>query len=444
VRPRPMPTALGLLLSIAAGCGGESPTESSPSYRIDVPRADTLAVGASRVLPVTVRDAADQPVPAPALTWSSRAPGVATVDGQGRLQAVGVGRTVVTVRGGGTSVDVAVIVHPVVAELRMAEPRLSLVAGSRAYLVPQAFDAAGTRIAEASFTFGAGGGDVATVAGDGLVSAVATGSGAVTVRSGEVGLQVGIDVVPMRASAFDVELHVDQAMSGRHQQAVTEAAQAAIARWRRIVVGDVPDHRAIVSLVECGATLPIPGDTNPLLRRDTLDIDDLSLWVRVAPVDGVGGLAARSTGCAFSADAPKASIGAIVIDVDDLPQLLSGGRLAGVLAQGIGRGLFSTITRFVPGTNPGGHHFVGPTATRALHALGFPHEEGVHLSGATGYGRMFAAPPYRGELMSGDVATPASVISRISVGALADLGFDVQLGAAEPYSATIAAEFAPP
>lgn len=99
---------LSLPLVLAACAGGDSggPTDPDPraAARIEVtPGADTLAFGAAVSLQATVFDGQGSPIAGAAVSWSSSAPGVVAVDGQGRAEARGVGVATVTATSGQAS-----------------------------------------------------------------------------------------------------------------------------------------------------------------------------------------------------------------------------------------------------------------------------------------------------------------------------------------------------
>ncbi|HEU0078228.1 MAG TPA: Ig-like domain-containing protein [Longimicrobiaceae bacterium] len=83
--------------STSAYAGGP-PSNTAPTVSIDTPDAGDLAAfgvgGATLQLTATVTDAEDDPLPAP--TWSSSAPGVATISSSGLVTAVSRGAVTIT------------------------------------------------------------------------------------------------------------------------------------------------------------------------------------------------------------------------------------------------------------------------------------------------------------------------------------------------------------
>lgn len=119
-------TLLGLLLVLAAGCGGSdgaSPTDPSgpdlsrPARVVVAPVGDTLDwIGATVHLQASVlnRDGLDLGLP---VSWSSSAPGVATVSSSGLVTAAGVGTTSIVASAEGVSATAQIVVRQVPVSL---------------------------------------------------------------------------------------------------------------------------------------------------------------------------------------------------------------------------------------------------------------------------------------------------------------------------------------
>jgi pectate lyase len=80
------------------------------------PQADTLDVGKTLRISAEVTDGSGQPVSDATVTWSSSAPGVATVDGGGLVTGVGVGSATITAQTGDVSADALVTVEDPTAD----------------------------------------------------------------------------------------------------------------------------------------------------------------------------------------------------------------------------------------------------------------------------------------------------------------------------------------
>ena len=150
------------------------------------------SLGDTARLAVEVLDAGGHPLPDATVVWSAGDAGVATVDDEGLVSAVGNGVTAVTGRYGSAlgSVGVEVAQLPTVVEVR-AEAEV-LVTGDSLLLTAEARDAGGTPIDGAAFEWSSSDEEVATVDSLGWVRGVDEGDVRITATlmgvSGSVGL----------------------------------------------------------------------------------------------------------------------------------------------------------------------------------------------------------------------------------------------------------------
>src|SRR5688500_14952731 len=103
--------ALAFFIVITAACGGDDPTGPGEVASVQVVTPGTLERGESGPAQATVRDRADLPAGA-AVTWSSDAPEVATVNPtSGVITAVGKGTANIRATAGGVTGQAPVTVH---------------------------------------------------------------------------------------------------------------------------------------------------------------------------------------------------------------------------------------------------------------------------------------------------------------------------------------------
>ncbi|MBR4809491.1 MAG: Ig-like domain-containing protein [Bacteroidales bacterium] len=180
---------LAALLALAAGCTQEIDPSSVTLNKHDL----TLNIGGTAKLEATVEPANATNT---ALSWSSTAPDVASVDGNGIVTAVGEGQTVVTVAtlaGGKTDACVVYVSKAFVpvTGVKLAETKLELKEGDdyalTAIIEPE--DASNTGL-----TWSSSNPDVASVGSGGYVQALSGGSTVITVKTDDGDFTASCDV----------------------------------------------------------------------------------------------------------------------------------------------------------------------------------------------------------------------------------------------------------
>ena len=252
---------------------------------------------------------------------------------------------------------------------------------------------------------------------------------------------------PGAADGFDIELrYLGTEPSATQQEAVAAAARF----WEAVIAGGLPD-------------LPIPTadwgceEDDPSLFGGY--VDDLLIYVRVAAIDGADGVAAQSTICArrAAADGGLPFIGSVTFDADDLAMLETSSYLQRLamrqIAQVLGFGLLWDEQPFAllqePSVGPDGAavagrdtHFAGAHARRAFAEVGgdayagaaVPVENDTERYGSGVLDLSWRESVFGGELMSTVLDAPDAPLSAVTVASLADLGYEVDYAAAEPYA----------
>src|SRR5690606_15546081 len=106
-------TGLALIVAAAVGCEAETLTVAVDPEVSEVrvtPEATTIAVGENETFTVAVLDAGGTEISDPPVTWSSTNPDVASIDDEGRVDAVAPGSAgiVATVGGVADTADIVV------------------------------------------------------------------------------------------------------------------------------------------------------------------------------------------------------------------------------------------------------------------------------------------------------------------------------------------------
>ena len=216
---------------------------------------------------------------------------------------------------------------------------------------------------------------------------------------------------------------IDVRFLGGLTQKQEDAFKAAADRWTRLIVGDLP-------------TVLVDGEA----------IDDVLILAQGTPIDGPG----RILGQAGPTHLRPATAGAAAFlpakgimsfDMADLAQMEQDGTLNDVITHEMGHvlGIGTLWSRKGLLTRAGTANptFTGPAARREYGALrgGGPKRVPVENTGGEGTrDAHWRESIFRNELMSGFIAEPSNPISRLTVGSLQDLGYAVDMNAAEAYT----------
>ena len=157
---------------------------------LDVP-TQSLTVGQSVQSVVTLKDAQGNILTGRTITYSTANPSIVTVTATGLITAVGAGNTRVTASSGGVSTSEGFAVASsttTVSSIVVTPSTATLAIGQTAQETAVAKDAQGNTISGTFFTWTTSNAAVATVSGNGLVSAVGPGSATIqAVASGVIG-----------------------------------------------------------------------------------------------------------------------------------------------------------------------------------------------------------------------------------------------------------------
>ena len=223
---------VAIYFMILAGCGGgdSSPTTPTPptptptpppapeptpppapvATSITVsPASHTIAsIGGGVQLGATVRDQNNNPMTGQTVTWSSADTAVATVNGSGFVTAVENGTTQITARSGNASGTASITVDKAVAttiEIRPPSPTLDKIGGVIG-LAAFVRDQRDFVLSGRTVTWTSADTTVATIDGDGIVTAVSNGMAEI---SAQVGDAKGTTVVTVSQVPASISIEVD-------------------------------------------------------------------------------------------------------------------------------------------------------------------------------------------------------------------------------------------
>ena len=284
-----------------------------------------------------------------------------------------------------------------------------------------------------------GGGTVApsmaTTGRDGVAGGVRWRLGArtsmQTVRAAVAAIAVAIGA--RVRSDFVIELRFPGvAPSPEFQSAFLRAAD----RIRTAVVGDVPDV-AVQSLnvSSCGG-----GAIAPL----TETIDDVVIFASVVPIDGVGKVLARAGPCFVRNTTLQSLVGTMQFDDADAQNLLDTGRFEAVVMHEmlhiVGIGSLWRLKSLVDSIGTQDPRYVGALGISRCALIGFGAQciTGVPVENTGGSGTAgvhWRESTFDRELMTGFAeSTPDRPFSLLTIGALADYGYEVNEKGSDPFA----------
>jgi hypothetical protein len=222
-------------------------------------------------------------------------------------------------------------------------------------------------------------------------------------------------------SPFTIVVRFLGGLNARQRTAFTKAAD----RWTKIIVGDLP-------------SVLVDGEV----------VDDVLILAQGVPIDGVGKILgqagpthlrpASAGGAAF-----LTAKGIMSFDTADLARMQADGTLNDVITHEMGHvlgiGTLWDHKKLLKGAGTSNPTFAGASAVKEYRVLrgGTGRRRRVPVENTGGPGTRdghWRETVFRNELMSGFIAQPGNPVSRITVGSLGDLGYQIDLDAAEPYA----------
>lgn len=232
-----------------------------------------------------------------------------------------------------------------------------------------------------------------------------------------------------QATPFISPFNIDVRYLSPATAAQSEAVNAAVQRWRDIIIGDVPDVQVSASAGACFETQPA------LSER----IDDILIYIEFVSIDGPGGMLGEAGPCTIRLATGLPSMGVIRLDVADLARF-SAGELNDLIRHEIGHALgFGTTWAGKGLLQSGGTpvpYFSGAWAIGAFRALGgtLNHGPGVPVENTGGGGTAdshWREVVLHNELMTGYMGGTPNPLTTITIGSMRDLGYTVDYATAE-------------
>jgi hypothetical protein len=209
-----------------------------------------------------------------------------------------------------------------------------------------------------------------------------------------------------------------------------DAVNRAVARWRSIILSELPD-------VQLRAPSGACFEGQPAIEEH---VDDLLLHVEFAEIDGVNGTLGEAGPCYIRTEGSLPIFGVLRLDAADLAQAQASGTLDAIILHEVGHVLgFGTIWQekgLITGARGSDPQFTGAHALAAFRLLS-PTRLSVPVENSGSEGTRdghWRDSVFDHELMTGYLSGNANPLSAITIGSLADLGYATNAGAADVYT----------
>jgi hypothetical protein len=219
---------------------------------------------------------------------------------------------------------------------------------------------------------------------------------------------------PPGTSAFDIQIVYSGFTTS--QRAIFEQAAA---RWESIIVGDLPNA-----------------------TYNGIAVDDLLINASSTAIDGVGGVLGQAGYDRTRTSGTRLPYhGSMQFDSADMASMEANGSLLNVIVHEIGHVLgIGTLWQsrgLLTGAGTSNPQYIGTQAVAAYNAIFGTTATGIPVENTGGSGTRdshWRETTFQNEIMTGYINSGTNPLSRITVGALADLGYTVNFAAADNYS----------
>lgn len=220
--------------------------------------------------------------------------------------------------------------------------------------------------------------------------------------------------------------NIDLQIVGNPSPELTTALQAAVSRWEGVVTGDLSDISGTIEANTCGSNPEFSGE-----------IDDAVFFAGVTDIDGSGGILAQAGPCFIRTDSGLTVAGTLIFDNADVSGF--SGQLDAIAVHEMGHilgiGTLWETFGLLSGAGSSDPQYLGSGAISEYAALGGFGAVPVENSGGQGTcDSHWRESVFDNELMTGFLNDGFNPLSRLTIASLADLGYEVNLDAADDYS----------
>ncbi|HBX77220.1 MAG TPA: hypothetical protein DEG43_06225 [Acidimicrobiaceae bacterium] len=243
---------------------------------------------------------------------------------------------------------------------------------------------------------------------------------------------VSVNVGAASADPFGITLRYTSGLTPSQQAAFTAAA----AHWAAVIKTGLAPATVNLAADWCGTGAPALAGS----------VDDIHIDASIEPIDGVSGILGQAGPCLTRAANGLPIYGVMQFDSADIAALEAQGALQTVILHEMGHVLgFGTVWNgsVLTGAGTSGVAFTGKVARGAWNAIGGSGlSVPVESTGGPGTADShWRESVFHNEIMTGYLNSGFNPLSAITIGSLADIGYGVDLAAAEPYgSATMRSE----
>jgi Leishmanolysin len=221
---------------------------------------------------------------------------------------------------------------------------------------------------------------------------------------------------------YDIDLQIVGSPSAELQAAL----EFAVSRWEKVVTGDLEDISGTIEANSCGSNPAFSGA-----------IDDVLMFAGVADVDGPNGILAQAGPCFIRTSSGLTIAGTLIFDSADVDGF--SGQLDAIAVHEMGHilgvGTLWETFGLLRGAGTDNPRFSGSQARLEYRALGGRGRVPVENIGGQGTrDGHWRESVFDNELMTGFLNDGFNPLSRLTIASLGDLGYSVDLGAADDYA----------
>jgi hypothetical protein len=268
-----------------------------------------------------------------------------------------------------------------------------------------------------------------------LVTSSTSGAGSQRARLVSTGQEVTFAYQYVQPGGYDIQLRFINSTGQLTSPPASWGTLFADAehRWESVITGDLPNSQFNGETSSCSITHPAMNEV----------VDDLVVWVKIVPIDGVGNVLGSAGPCWVRGSTRLPVVGIIQLDSADVAAMERDGSLDDVVLHemghtlGIGSLWQEPAINMVQGAGGNDPYFSGIRAVSSFQLTGGILNNGVPVENSGGSGTRdshWREATFNRELMTGFInSNGANPLSVITIGSLMDIGYQVNFGAADTY-----------